>query len=67
MTLAGHRQPKPPDSVAGFRVGDRVITPLGRAAVITGIRHDGFVDAEYSGWHSRDGTVILQPATLRRA
>jgi hypothetical protein len=66
MTPAGHHQPKKPDHIAGYRVGDRVITPLGRTAHITGLRTDGLLDAEYEGWHSRDGSVILQPSLLKR-
>jgi hypothetical protein len=66
MTQGGH-QPKPPASIAGFHVGDHVITPLGRLATITGLRVDGLLDAEYEGWHSRDGSVILQLSLLKRA
>ena len=67
MTPAGHHPPQRPDQIAGFRVGDKVITPLGRPAVITGLRVDGLLDADYEGWHSRDGSVILQPSLLKRA
>ena len=67
MTPAGHHPPQRPDQIAGFRVGDKVITPLGRPAVITGLRVDGLLDADYEGWHSRDGSVILQPSLLRKA
>jgi len=66
MTPAGHHPPKKPDQIAGFHVGDRVITPLGRIARISGIRLDGLLDADYEGWHSRDGSVILQPQLLKR-
>ena len=66
MTPAGHHQPKKPDHIGGFRVGDHVITPLGRTARISGLRMDGLLDAEYEGWHSRDGSVILQPSLLKR-
>jgi len=67
MTPTGHHQPRKPDQIGGFRIGDRVITPLGRIAHITGLRVDGLLDADYEGWHSRDGSVILQPSLLRRA
>jgi hypothetical protein len=63
---AGHNQPKPIQQVNGFKVGDRVVTPLGRIARITGFRQDGYIDAEYEGWHSREGSVPLQPHTLRK-
>lgn len=65
MTRGGN-QPKKPESVAGYHVGDRVLTPLGRTARITAFRQDGLLDAEYEGWHSRDGSVILQPSLLKR-
>ena len=67
MTPAGHHQPQRPDQIGGFRVGDRVVTPLGRIARIAGLRVDGLLDADYEGWHSRDGSVILQPSLLKRA
>jgi hypothetical protein len=66
MSPAGHNQPKKPDQIGGFRVGDRVVTPLGRTARISGLRMDGLLDADYEGWHSRDGSVILQPSLLKR-
>ena len=66
MTPAGHNPPKKPEHIGGFKVGDRVITPLGRTAVITGFRQDGMLDADYEGWHSRDGGVILQAQLLKR-
>lgn len=67
MSPQGHHQPTKPQSLNGLKVGDRVVTPLGRIATITGLRNDGLVDAEYEGWHSRDGSVILQPQLLKRA
>jgi hypothetical protein len=67
MSPAGHHQPTQPKSVNGFHVGDRVVTPLGRIATITGFRVDGYVDAEYEGRHPTLSAVILQPHTLKRA
>ena len=63
----GWHQPKPPHSIDGFHVGDRVVTPLGRIAKITGFRVDGYIDAEYEGRHPTLSAVILQPQTLKRA
>ncbi len=55
-----------PHQIAGFRVGDRVITPLGRIARITLIRKDGFLDAQYEGRHPMLSEVILQPHSLKK-
>jgi hypothetical protein len=67
MTPTGHNQPKPPHSVNGFHVGDKVITPLGRIATIVAFRTDGYVDGLYESGHPTLAQVILQPQTLRRA
>lgn len=66
MSPAGHNPPRKPEHIGGYRVGDLVRTPLGRIARITALRSDGMVDAEYEGWHSRDGSVILQPTLLTK-
>ena len=67
MTPAGHNQPKPPQSVNGLHVGDHVVTPLGRLATITGLRTDGYIDAQYDNQHPTLAAVILQPHTLKKA
>ena len=56
-----------PEHVRGFRVGDQVLTPLNRRAVIVGIRVDGYLDARYLDVGSPTlADVILQAETLRR-
>ena len=66
MTQGGN-QAKRPEQINGFKVGDRVITPLGRYAIITGLRRDGFIDAKYENRHPALADVILQPNDLRLA
>jgi hypothetical protein len=66
MTGKGHGAPNRPDSIGGFKPGDRVITSLGRPARIVGCRVDGFLDAEYEDRHPSLAAVILQPQFLRR-
>jgi hypothetical protein len=56
-----------PEQIAGFRVGDKVITPLGRKAEIVQCRIDGYLDARYLDWFGRDADPILQPNSLKRA
>jgi hypothetical protein len=67
MSPAGHKPPPAPKQVNGFHVGDRVITSLGRIAIITGFRLDGYIDAEYEGRHPTLAAVILQPHLLKRS
>ena len=67
MSPTGHNQPRRPDQLNGLRVGDHVITPLGRHATITGLRVDGYVDASYDNQHPTLAAVILQPHTLKKA
>lgn len=66
MTGQGLHQPRKPEHINGFRIGDRVITPLGRVAVITGFRQDGYIDGKYENQHPVLAAVILQPQLLRR-
>jgi hypothetical protein len=68
MTGKGHASPSRPASIGGFRAGDKVITPLGRRAVIIACRVDGFLDAKYTDepWHPTLAEVILQAQTLTR-
>ena len=67
MTGQGHHQPKRPDQIGGFRIGDRVLTPLGRTAIVTACRVDGLIDAKYEHQHPTLAEVILQPHTLKKA
>ena len=66
MKGRGQHQPVRPDSIKGFRVGDRVRTSIGRIAIITGLRIDGYIDGCYEGQHPSNGAVILRPADLVR-
>lgn len=63
----GHHPKPPPESVRGFRVGDRVVTPLGRVATIVAFRRDSdYCDAVYDGWPPTLADVILNVAQLLR-
>jgi hypothetical protein len=65
---AMRKQPKAPDQVRGIRVGDTVMTPLGRIAVVTKIRIDGYLDAKYVHVGSPVlADVILNADTVKRA
>lgn len=58
---------KPPTEYRGFRVGDLVVTPLGRVARITAFRYDtDLCDAEYEGWPPTLAETILNVSTLKR-
>lgn len=51
----------------GFRVGDRVVTPLGRIARIVAFRVDSdYVDCAYEHEHPTLAEVILQISHIRR-
>ena len=56
----------PKRSQDGFRVGDRVLTPMGRVARVTGLRRDEYLEAAYEDTHPTLAEVILQPKTLRK-
>lgn len=63
--------PKPPPSAPteyrGFRVGDLVVTPLGRIARITAFRVDSdYADAVYEGWPRTMAETILNVSMLKR-
>jgi hypothetical protein len=59
---------KKPNHVAGFRVGDIVITPRGMHARITNLRLDGKVDAQYlSVLYKQGWATTLDPKLLKRA
>lgn len=64
----GHHPKPPPEQVRGFRVGDRVVTPLGRIATITKLRgpDSDYCDAVYDGWPPTLADVILNVSLLRR-
>lgn len=62
--MSPYKPNKPPEHINGFRIGDRVKTPLGRIARIVGLRCDGYIEGEYEGQHPRLASVILQANQL---
>lgn len=60
------KPPRRERKLNGFRIGDRVLTPLGRVAIVTGLRDDGYLDARYENWGLTTADTILQAATLQR-
>jgi hypothetical protein len=55
-----------PAQLRPFALGEVIVTPLGRRAIVKAFRKDGFIDAQYVDEPRTTGEVILNPDLVRR-